>query len=174
MPSPRSGPRRRSTRRGARPNPRTPRGAPPPGRRRAGAGFRAAFAIALEKGGPVPAEGGLGERRHAGPDSARVEAFLGSLRAADPMICEMVADQVRNFWNSDGDFGVGLLSDASRSWEAARDSLYGPVTDPAALRRIARALDDPNACVRRAAAKLLGDRESQGAVAVIREGLRSS
>src|ERR1044072_371553 len=89
-------------------------------------GFGAAFAIALEKGGPVRAEGGLGERRHAGPDSARGATFLGARGAADSMIWGMVADQVRNFWNSDGDFGVGLLSDASRSWEAARDSLYGP------------------------------------------------
>ena len=77
--------------------------------------------------------------RKDGPDSARVEAFLGALRQADPMICEMLADQVSNFWNHSGDFGIGLLSDGDRRWEQARDSLYRPPTDPAALRRIARA-----------------------------------
>ena len=111
--------------------------------------------------------------RNPGPDSARVEAYLGALRAADPMLCEMVVDQVGNFWNSSGEFRVGLLADGSRSWEPARDSLYGTVTDPAAIRRLTRGLDDPEACTRRAAAKLLG-RSMPGAVAVIREALRSS
>src|ERR1044071_9435892 len=108
--------------------------------------------------------------RKDGPDSARVEAFLGALRATDPMLCEMLADQIGNFWNHSGDFGVGLLSDGDRRWEQSRDSLYRPPTDPAALRRIARGLDDANPCVRRAAAKLLGHGEDAQVVAVIQEG----
>src|ERR1051326_7000875 len=111
--------------------------------------------------------------RKDGPDSARVKAFLGALRQADPMICEMLADQVSNFWNPSGFFAMGFPPDGDRRWERARDSLSRPPPDPAALRRIARALDEPNPCVRRAAAKLLGHGEEAQVVAVIREGLRS-
>jgi len=111
--------------------------------------------------------------RSPGPDSARVEAYLGALKATDRMLCEMVVDQVGNFWNSSGDFRVGLLADGSRTWEPARDSLYGRVTDPAAVRRLTRGLDDPNPCLRRAAAKLIG-RGVPGTLGVIRDALRSS
>ncbi len=111
--------------------------------------------------------------RSAGPDSARVEALLGALHAADPMVCEMVVDQVGNFWNSSGAFRLGLLGDGSRSWESARDSLYGRVTNPAAIRRLARGLDDPNPCTRRVSAKLLG-RGLPGTLPIIRESLRST
>src|ERR1041384_2123888 len=132
----------------------------------------AATGLALTRSAPNP-EGFHERNHHAGPDSARVEAFLSGLQAAAPMLCEMLADQVGNFWNSSGEFGVGLLADGSRSWESARDSLYSPPTDAAALRRISRAFDDPNPCVRRAAAKLLGHGQVSAIYAVIREGLKS-
>src|SRR5512145_2372042 len=106
----------------------------------------AASGLALRQGGVVIIGGGTSDDRRAGPDSARVEAFLTALRSADPMVCEMVSDQVGNFWSSHGDYGVGLLAGSSRSWESARDSLYGPATG-AALRRLGRALDDESPCV---------------------------
>ncbi len=118
--------------------------------------------------------GGLaGQTGHPGPDSARVETYLNALRSTDPMLCEMIVDQVGNFWNTSGEYRLGLLADASRNWERARDSLYGRTTQPAALRRLARGLDDPNPCVRRGAARLLGQSGPAG-FGAIREGLRSS
>ncbi len=109
---------------------------------------------------------------HAGPDSARVEMFLGALHAADPMLCEMVADQLGNFWSSEGDYGIGGLADAARGWRQTRDSLASRVTDAAALRRLARGLDDPNPCARRVAAKMLGRSRERGA-GLLRDALKS-
>ena len=98
-----------------------------------------------------------GEERHAGPDSARVEAFFAALHAADPMLCDMVTDQLGNFWNSMGDDRVGALADAAtRRWEPVRDSLFSPVSDASARRRVARALGDDDPCVRRAASRSHG------------------
>ncbi len=110
---------------------------------------------------------------HAGPDSARVVAWFGALHAADPMVCEMVADQLGNFWSSNGSEGIGALADASRRWESSRDSLASPVTDRAARRVAFRALAEDVACVRRSAAKMLG-RSGSGVLDELREGLRST
>jgi len=133
-----------------------------------------ASALALVQNQPVIAGGMLHEhgRRHPGPDSARVEAFLGALHATDPMICEMITDQLGNFWSSSGDEGVGLLEGSNRSWEESRDSLASGVTDPAAQRRVLKAMDDTDACVRRAAAKMAG-RSTPALSAELRSALRS-
>lgn len=131
-----------------------------------------ASAVALASNGPVLAGGMFHERRHAGPDSARVEAFLGALHATDPMICEMVTDQLGNFWSSSGDDGVGLIDGVSRSWEESRDSLASPVTDAAAQRRVIKALGDDDTCVRRAAAKMAG-RSTPALSAALKTALRS-
>src|SRR5262245_64153596 len=96
------------------------------------------------------------EEEPGGPDSARVVAFFATLRTTDPMLCDMVTDQLGNFWTSGGREGVGQLSDGRRTWEPIRDSLFSPVSAPAARRMIAGTLGDPSACVRRAAAKMLG------------------
>ncbi len=133
-----------------------------------------ASAVALVRNQPVIAGGMFHEHgnRHPGPDSARVEAFLGALHATDPMICEMITDQLGNFWNSSGDEGVGLLEGSNRSWEESRDSLASDVTDPAAQRRIMKALDDNDACVRRTAAKMAG-RSTPALSSALRTALRS-
>jgi HEAT repeat protein len=137
-------------------------------------GAASALALAGSQGTPALAGSSPGdEPHHAGPDSTRIEAFLGALHAADPMICEMVADQLGNFWSSDGEYGIGALAETSRNWEPARDSLASPVTDPAALRRLVRGLDDPNACARRAVAKMLG-RSHERAAGQLRESLRNA
>ncbi|HEU5219874.1 MAG TPA: HEAT repeat domain-containing protein [Gemmatimonadales bacterium] len=131
-----------------------------------------ASAVAIVQSGPVLA-GSMGHgSRHAGPDSARVEAFFGALRATDPMICEMITDQVGNFWNSEGDEGVGSLDGGARRWEPVRDSLAGGVTDPAAQRRVLRSLNDDDVCIRRLAAKMMG-RSTPSATPALRDALRS-
>ena len=93
---------------------------------------------------------------HAGPDSARVAGLLASLNTSDPLICELVGDQIGNFWSDAGRFGIGRFADAPAASQQAKDSLHGRVTSPAAIRVLTANLDAANPCVRRVAAKLLG------------------
>ena len=97
------------------------------------------------------------ESRHPGPDSARVATLFATLSSADPTTCEMVADQIGNFWWSDGDAGVGQFSDVRRSARAAKDSVSGPVRDPAAILLLTASLGTEDPCLRLVAAKLLGN-----------------
>ena len=41
---------------------------------------------------------------HAGADSARVARLLNALAQTDPLICDLIGDQLGNFWMC-GDFG---------------------------------------------------------------------
>ncbi|MCE9600700.1 MAG: HEAT repeat domain-containing protein [Gemmatimonadetes bacterium] len=105
----------------------------------------------------VGVTGGGPESRRPGPDSARVVTLFATLSTADPATCEMVADQIGNFWWSDGDGGVGQFSDVRRSARAAKDSVSGPVRDPAAIRLLSASLGTEDPCARLVAAKLLGN-----------------
>lgn len=92
----------------------------------------------------------------AGSDSARVALLLSGLERDDPLMCELLADQIGNFW-SDGDRdGIGRFADASKSLRLAKDSLHGSIGGAGALALLVNTLDTENACVRRIAAKLLG------------------
>lgn len=91
-----------------------------------------------------------------GPDSARVATLLDAMQRTDPVACEMLSDQVGNFWWGDGDWGIGRLSDARPDIRAAKDSVSGRVRDAAAIRHLVRRLDSDDPCVRRTAAKMLG------------------
>lgn len=97
------------------------------------------------------------ELRRPGPDSTRIASLLGTLAAADPVACEMLADQVGNFWWSDGGVGVGQFADTRRAARAGKDSLSGPVSEPRALRLLTATLAHDDPCVRLVAAKLLGN-----------------
>ena len=93
-----------------------------------------------------------------GPDSALVTRVLDALGKTEPLVCEMIADQVGNFWTNEGHTGggIGRFADASRTIFGAKDSLSGHSSDAAAIRVMQSQLAAPNACVRRVAAKLLG------------------
>lgn len=91
-----------------------------------------------------------------GPDSARVAALLDAMQRTDPVACEMLSDQVGNFWWGDGEWGIGRLSDARSEVRAAKDSVSGRVRDAAAIRHLVSRLDSDDPCVRRTAAKMLG------------------
>ena len=92
----------------------------------------------------------------AGPDSARVATFLGALAATDRVVCEMVADQVGNFWSDEGPTGIGRFADATPGVTLGKDSLAGRVRDPRAIVLLTSTLAADDACVRRLAAKMLG------------------
>ena len=96
-----------------------------------------------------------GESR-VGPDSVRVALFLRALESGDAILCEMVADQLGNFWWSGDEANLGRFADAGPRMLAARDSLSGSVTDPGAIRLLRAALSTDQPCVRRVAAKMLG------------------
>ncbi len=91
-----------------------------------------------------------------GPDSIQVAAFLDLLAAADPGLCQDVADAFGNFWWSRRELGIGDLSDRPAAGTARRDSLRRAVTDRSALALLGARLDAPNPCVRRVTAKMLG------------------
>jgi HEAT repeat protein len=91
-----------------------------------------------------------------GPDSGRVAQLLSALGATDPLICELISDQLGNFWTSNGRSGLGRFSDASLPLQAAKDSVSGHVRDPRAIRLLETNLNAENSCVRRLSAKLLG------------------
>ena len=95
-------------------------------------------------------------RLAGGPDSLQLGRFLTALAATDPVVCDEIGDSFGNFWWGTGDSNVGSLSDRPAGLRAVRDSLRRPTTDPAALRLLSSHLGDPNTCVRRVAAKTLG------------------
>ena len=123
-----------------------------------GAGSAATAATVLTSthaGAPVGTSASWDESR-PGPDSARVAMLLDAMSRTDPAVCEMLSDQIGNFWNSSGEWGIGELSDAKLAARAAKDSISGQVSDPAAIRQLVARLSSDDPCVRRTAAKMLG------------------
>ncbi len=121
----------------------------------------AATTVALRQ---EPAVAAMQEPRRPGPDSARVASLFATLTSADPIACEMIADQIGNFWWSDGGVGVGQLSDTRPAARLAKDSVSGPVSDPRAIRLLSATLSHEDPCVRLVAAKMLGNSTAEDAV----------
>jgi HEAT repeat protein len=69
----------------------------------------------------------------------------------------MLSDQIGNFWWGGDEYGIGRLSDARPEIRSAKDSLSGRVRDAAAIRALTASLDAENPCVRRTAARMLGN-----------------
>ena len=93
--------------------------------------------------------------RPAGPDSARVATLLSALARTDPLICDMIGDQLGNFWMGGEAGHLGRFDDAPNV-QGAKDSLRGTITDPRAVSLLVATLGADNSCVRRVGAKLLG------------------
>ena len=68
------------------------------------------------------------ERRHAGPDSGRVAILIDALGKTDPIVCELIGDQLGNFWWGGEHAGVGRLAGAPTTLQAAKDSIGGTIT----------------------------------------------
>jgi len=100
------------------------------------------------------AAGGGGPGR-PGADSARVATLLAALAHTDPVICDLIGDQLGNFWIGDEPGRLGRFDDAPNV-QGAKDSLAGRITDPRAVSLLVATLGSDNQCVRRVAAKLLG------------------
>ena len=106
-------------------------------------------------GPPAPEPVSLWNHGRAGADSARVASFLAALGHTDPVVCEMISDQIGNFWMS-GEGGLGRLMDDPNLTQSAKDSLSGTVSEPRAITLLVATLSANDPCVRRVAAKLLG------------------
>jgi HEAT repeat protein len=90
-----------------------------------------------------------------GADSARVAALLNALARTDPVVCDLIGDQLGNFWWGGQAGGLGRFADAPNV-QGAKDSLAGTISDPRALSLLVAIIGTENPCVRRVAAKLLG------------------
>jgi len=114
------------------------------------------------------AAGGPGR---SGADSARVATLLTALAHTDPVICDLIGDQLGNFWMGGEPGRLGRFDDAPNV-QGAKDSLAGTITDPRAVSLLVATLGTDNPCVRRVAAKLLG--RSAVSAAVLRGLLNNS
>jgi HEAT repeat protein len=126
----------------------------------AGVGTAAAATTMLTIAGPNAAQNitiGDWNDRRPGPDSSRVARLLTTMGSTDPVACEMLSDQIGNFWWGGDEWGIGRLSDARTDVRAAKDSVSGQVTDPGAIRHLVSSLAADDPCVRRTAAKMLGN-----------------
>ena len=97
------------------------------------------------------------EKSRPGPDSGRVAVMIDALGRTDPVVCELIADQLGNFWFGGGREGVGRLAASSATVQIAKDSIGGSITDQRAINRLVTELDGSNGCTRRVASKLLGN-----------------
>lgn len=116
------------------------------------------------------------ESRMPAADSAATARFLRSLASTDPVVCQFAVSSIGNHWgrwHGDAEDRIGLLSD-ERTEHAARDALSQNITDPAALSLLAVSLGEQHPCVRRAAARMLGDSHSAYGVRLLRSGLRDA
>jgi HEAT repeat protein len=126
----------------------------------AGVGTAAAATTMLTIAGPAaPQSFTIGDwhDNRPGPDSSRVARLLTTMGQTDPVACEMLSDQIGNFWWGGDEWGIGRLSDARLDVRAAKDSVSGHVRDPAAIRHLVSMLSTDDPCVRRTAAKMLGN-----------------
>jgi len=94
--------------------------------------------------------------RGPGADSARVATLLNALARTDAVVCDLIGDQLGNFRWGNGTAGLGRFADAPNV-QGAKDSLSETIADPRALSLLVASVGAENACVRRVAAKLLGN-----------------
>ncbi|MEP7228182.1 MAG: HEAT repeat domain-containing protein, partial [Gemmatimonadales bacterium] len=107
-----------------------------------------------------------------GPDSATVANFVRTLGVSDPLVCQFAVTAIGNNWSHwDDGSRTGNLQDEGNQ-EARRVTLSRPVADPLAIALLIESLGSPNACVRRASARMLGGSGEPEAVRQLRGALR--
>ena len=126
----------------------------------AGVGTAAAAGTMITIAGPAAPQSitiGDWNDERPGPDSSRVARLLVTMGQTDPVACEMLSDQIGNFWWGGDEWGIGRFSDARTDVRAAKDSVSGQLRDPGAIRHLISSLTADDPCVRRTAAKMLGN-----------------
>jgi HEAT repeat protein len=130
----------------------------------------AAFVVAT---GACAVEVSAGEftQRPAADDSASAHAVLTAVRGESPLACGITARALENRWGSQRRLGgpdAAVLDDADA---AAFDWAMSGRTVAAVLPELRRAMSDPDACVRRTAAQLVGRVDSKQLVEQLRAEL---
>ena len=103
-------------------------------------------AVTMNPPSVTSSESGDWERSRPGPDSGRVAILIDALGRTDPVVCELIGDQLGNFWWGGDRAGVGRLAGASMTVQAAKDSIGGKITDDRAIKRLVAELDGSSAC----------------------------
>ena len=107
-------------------------------------------------------------------DSAQVSAFFPALEATTPAVCQITVRSIGNNWGHRGDDDrIGMLSDEADD-AAVRNALSRPIRDPAALAFLAGAMGHKNPCIRRAAARMLGESRASDSRRLLGAALRNS
>lgn len=136
--------------------------------RRAGiaVGATALFAMTLLA---LPRNPGLAAAAQIAPDSAYAVAVLAGVRGASPLACEMLMRSVGTGWW--GSFT--RHPDARPEFAEHIRWMANHRSDPGSVEPLRRGLEDPDPCVRRVAARLLGRNRHPAAGAALLEALRS-
>ncbi|HEX6745809.1 MAG TPA: HEAT repeat domain-containing protein [Longimicrobium sp.] len=103
-------------------------------------------------------------------------SLLAAVRGANPTLCELATAAVGNGWpwgsgDADDAPALGQRTDETRR---ALDWLAAHVGSPAEVAVLRDGLADPDACVRRVSARLLGRGRTQAGVDALLEALRSN
>ena len=110
--------------------------------------------------------------REPAADSAAVAGFLNALAACSPILCQMAVALIGNHWgHGNEDLRIGILA-GEATLESQREALSRSITDPAAIGLLTSSLADPHPCVRRAAARMLGESHVPDALRQLRTALR--
>jgi hypothetical protein len=105
-------------------------------------------------------------------DMTNVQALLDGLRGTGPIPCALALTQLEgNGW---GNRSPGRAIDTDPSTDRIQDWLEHPITDPAVVPILRTALGPGDACVRQAAARLLGRTQHARAVAALSEALKDA
>jgi len=116
-----------------------------------------------------------GHRRASeqGADAAQATRFLAALESSEPVVCGITVDNIGNNWGGPGRrAGVGRLSDHGGD-EALRLAVAHGL-QASAVPVAAERLGDANPCVRRAAARLLGQTATDAARSTLRAKLKDA
>jgi hypothetical protein len=100
---------------------------------------------------------------------SQADEFLAAVRGASPVACELILRSVGRGWG----WG-GRAPDAERAVLERVRWVTGRRGDPASVPVLAAGLEDADACVRRASARLLGATRHPNAVAALLSGLQSA